>query len=220
MGYHRAGFEVIGVDLDPQPFYPFEFFQRDALDLLADCTFGATVDFGTHGVTFDAIHASPPCQRYSEMNRRWPGAKEKHPDLIAPTRELLISTGLPYVIENVMGAAKELRDAVVIEARSLGGTELARARLFETNWFLMVPPRVGKSVKVTIGVYGDRPDGRELNSRYPGTTRAANSLEEAQRIMGMDWADWHGTKEAIPPDYTELIGYQLLTHVRSRAVAA
>ena len=86
MGYHRAGFEVVGVDIKPQPHYPFEFHQADALTFPLD--------------GFDAIHASPPCQAYSTMTRK----PSDHPDLYAPTRSRLVATGLPYVIENVIGA--------------------------------------------------------------------------------------------------------------------
>lgn len=223
VGYHRADFEVVGVDIRPQPYYPFGFEESEALGVLEDLLRGVPYLFGLRHLSlddFDAIHASPPCQRYSEGGRRYPEKQASHPDLIAPTRELILETGLPYVIENVVGALKELRNPVTICGRSAGLPRIARHRLFETNWPLFVarctcataPP------KSTIGVYGDRPDGRNLNSRYPGA-RAARGLAEAQEAMGMDWADWHGTKEAIPPAYTELIGHQLMQHVRARATA-
>src|SRR3990167_9378197 len=89
MGYHRACFEVVGVDNRPMPRYPFEFHQADALEYLV-----------AHGHEFDVIHASPPCQRYSVMTKgMWKDRLEHHPDLIAPTRVLLIRSGKPYVIE-------------------------------------------------------------------------------------------------------------------------
>lgn len=92
MGYHRAGFRVVGVDSRPQPRYPFEFIQGDALEHLS-----------LYGSEFDAAHASPPCQKYSAMTKgRW--QSREHPDLVAPTRTMLIALGLPYIIENVVGA--------------------------------------------------------------------------------------------------------------------
>src|SRR5512139_966135 len=91
MGYHRAGFEVVGVDIKPQPNYPFEFEQMDALEYVR---WWQASPFPN--VYFDAIHASPPCQAYSAARNIW--GHDHHPDLIAPTRELLIATGLPYVI--------------------------------------------------------------------------------------------------------------------------
>ena len=83
MGYHRAGFEVVGVDIKPQPHYPFEFYQADALEYLSE-----------HGREFDLIHASPPCQAFSAMtNGRWQNRLKGHPDLIEPTRKLLVNRG-------------------------------------------------------------------------------------------------------------------------------
>src|SRR3990167_9619494 len=93
VGYSRAGFEVVGVDIAPQPRYPFEFVQDDALDYLRDFYYERTFP------PFDAIHASPPCQAYTQLGR-----KNGHPELIEPVRELLRATELPYVVENVVGA--------------------------------------------------------------------------------------------------------------------
>jgi site-specific DNA-cytosine methylase len=105
MGYSRAGFEVVGVDIEPQPNYPFEFVQGDALEVLwGHGYWGVPADF-------DAIHASPPCQHYANVTR-WRGDQADHPDLIAPVRDLLEQTGLPYVIENVRTA--ELRSCFLL----------------------------------------------------------------------------------------------------------
>ena len=212
MGYHRAGFDVVGVDIEPQPNYPFEFWQANALEVLQE---------DGHWSRFDAIHASPPCQAYSEGGRRYPEKQASHPRLIKPTRELLSATGLPWVMENVIGAKDQLRDPVMICGASVGLTRLQRHRLFETNWTLLVSPCTCRAYPKgnRLGVYGDRPDGRYLNSLYKDGARAPRGLEEAREAMGMDWADWHGTKEAIPPAYTELIGYQLLQHIRAKAAA-
>src|SRR5262249_42856191 len=111
MGYHRAGFEVVGVDIKPQPNYPFQFVCADALAVLRG---EADIDIG-RPERIDAIHASPPCQAYSVLKHLSSG---DHPDLVAETRTLLQSTGLLYVIENVPGAP--LRDPVTICGSSLG----------------------------------------------------------------------------------------------------
>ena len=139
MGYSRAGFEVVGVDLDPQPHYPFEFYQADAFEYLAE-----------HWQEFDCIHGSPVCKGYSVMNNL-PWFKDKvYPLQILPLREALNAIGKPYVIENVMGArwgAKGLKkrglEAHGMKAGWLCGTMFGlpfyRHRLFETNWFWMQP---------------------------------------------------------------------------------
>jgi DNA (cytosine-5)-methyltransferase 1 len=123
MGYHRAGFEVVGVDVAPQPNYPFEFHQADALTFPLD--------------GFDAIHASPPCQGYSLANNIH--GRDDHPMLIADVRERLEATGLPYVIENVEGAKRHMRNFVTLCGLSLG-CDVRRHRLFETNFPVMAPP--------------------------------------------------------------------------------
>ena len=199
MGYFRAGFtEIVGIDICPQPRYPFRFIQADALTLPVDTSY------------FDAIHASPPCQGYSEGARRYPERMAKQPKLIAPTRELLAATGKPYIIENVMGAREHMQGAFVLHG-GMFNLAVVRRRLFESNVFMLVPRQPPPSF--AVGVYGGRPDGRILNSRYP-RIRAAKGLLEAQAAMGMDWADWHGTKEAIPPAYTEWIGTRLIEAIK------
>ena len=135
MGYSRAGFDVVGVDLSPQKNYPFEFIQADALAL--DPKFLAS---------FDAIHASPPCQSYSDLAKRNGNAHE-WPRLIEPVREILRSTGLPYVIENVEGAP--MIDAVVLCGTMFPGLRVLRHRLFEANFEIIAPP----SQKAPLGSY-------------------------------------------------------------------
>jgi DNA (cytosine-5)-methyltransferase 1 len=208
MGYHRAGFDVVGVDIEPQPHYPFEFIHNDALDVLR--AFNRHPDW--HDLAFDAIHASPPCQAYTSLSNRWRGrdsVADNHPDLIAETRRLLEETGLPWVIENVVGASKTMRATLLLDG-GMFGLGVHRPRLFESSVLILSPGR-GTRGEQKIGVYGKSPDGRQLN--YATGQRGARSLEEAQEAMGMDWADWHGTKEAIPPAYTEWIGAQLLRHL-------
>jgi DNA (cytosine-5)-methyltransferase 1 len=198
VGYHRAGFDVVGVDIDPQPHYPFEFHQADALEYPLD--------------GFDAIHASPPCQAYSTMGNR---ARLPSPALIETILERFAELSTPWIIENVAGAKQHMPNAFVLTG-GMFGLGVHRPRLFMSNVLILAnapvpPPPHG------VGVYGRAPDGRRLFNRKPnGTYRAPRSLEEAQTAMGMNWADWHGTKEAIPPAYTEHIGAQLHAHL-SRA---
>jgi DNA (cytosine-5)-methyltransferase 1 len=129
MGYARAGFEVVGVDIKPQPHYPFEFIQGDAMAFLRD---GPTL---THGERIDVIHASPPCQRYSIANNIH--QNDDHPDLLPETRRLLLATGLPYVIENVPGAP--MQNYAVACGLALG-VNVKRHRWFESSELLMMPP--------------------------------------------------------------------------------
>jgi DNA (cytosine-5)-methyltransferase 1 len=204
-GYQLAGFNVTGVDIEPQPLYcGDEFIQSDAL------TFDLT--------GFDAVHASPPCQAFTAVSNRWRGnggKSDQHPSLIAPVRDLLVESGLPYVIENVVGARSELRSPVLFNGDMFGlGT--FRPRLFESNVLIMAPGRPPKGVQ-GVGVYGKSPDGRRLSD----TTgqRAASSVEEGREAMGMPWADWHGLTQAIPPAYTEHIGKQLVGHLEASAVS-
>lgn len=204
MGYHRAGFDVVGVDIKPQPHYPFEFHQEDALAIL---TFGPTSEF-------DAIHASPPCQSETTMSNRHRGRgglADEREDLLSPTLELLAEIGMPWVVENVPGARAKMPNPITLHG-GMFGLGVHRPRLFSSNVLLLVPQAA--QVKDPVGVYGKAHDGRRLFDRADGTTQwAASSLEEAQEAMAMDWADWHGTKEAIPPAYTEYIGKHLLAHL-------
>jgi DNA (cytosine-5)-methyltransferase 1 len=203
VGYARAGFEVVGVDIAPQPRYPFAFTQTDALYALRALCFGPR---HSELPAFDAIHASPPCQAYSVATRD----KTGHPDLVAPVRELLEATGLPYVIENVPGAP--LRDPVLICGSSLG-LRVRRHRLFETNWPLMVPPCNHADQGQPVGVYG------QGSGKSQKRGRKAMSGAEAISVMEMPWATHREVVQAIPPSYCELVGHQLMQHVRARAAA-
>jgi DNA (cytosine-5)-methyltransferase 1 len=195
MGYYRAGFEVVGVDIEPQPRYPFEFVQADALD--------PPVFYDE----FDAVHASPPCQAHTKAQRVQDNA---HPELIGPVRELLKRTGLPYVIENVPGAP--LEDPIEL-CGTMFGLPLYRHRLFECSFPVTAPLHGGhwlKQVKM-----GRKPGPDEI----PQPVGHFSDVEGGRRAMEMPWASQDGLREAIPPAYTEHIGGYLMAAVRARATA-
>lgn len=200
MGYSRAGFEVVGVDIKPQPRYPFEFVQADALEFM-DAG-------GWRG--FDAIHASPPCQAYVTLSNRWRGRSERtdnHPELIEPTRECLVASELPYVIENVEAAP-------LIGFRLCGsmfGLGVRRHRRFEASFHILTPRCAHKLQSNIAGVYGAHPDGGRLWNRKNGggIHRRAISLDDGQTRMDIDWMLWPELTQAIPPAYTEYIGRAL-----------
>jgi DNA (cytosine-5)-methyltransferase 1 len=189
MGYHRAGFEVVGVDNRPQPHYPFEFHLADALEYVAE-----------HGREFDVIHASPPCQHHSVMSACRPGLAETYPDLIASTRLLLEATDLPWVIENVPGSP--VRPDLMLCGQALG-LALYRHRLFESNVMLLSPGHPKHVIRA----------GRAGHWR-PGQTISVSGhcapVALARSAMGIDWTNRHELAEAIPPAYTEWIGAQLI----------
>ncbi|SDD60378.1 DNA (cytosine-5)-methyltransferase 1 [Mycolicibacterium neoaurum] len=199
VGYHRAGFDVIGVDINPQPNYPFKFMRDDAIRLLHDGS-----GFVGH---FDAIHASPPCQRYSAMSKCRPEIADKYPDLVDPVRELLIQTGLPYVIENVPGAP--LREPVML-CGQMFGQELYRHRLFESNIPIAAPNHPKHVIPAS-----------KAGHWKPGTIMSISGhvspISKAREVMGIDWMTREELAESIPPAYTEHVGRQLL---RSLEVAA
>lgn len=199
MGYHRAGFDVWGVDINPQPNYPFAFSQYDALEWLKRCDLSR----------FDAIHASPPCQAFTAYRRRGNGVGDSYPDLIAPVRAALEATGLPYVIENVVGAP--LRDPVQLCGSSFG-LDIRRHRLFETNWPCVAPPcnHAWQTPRFP-------PATNRTNLRRTVEVGAYRCHRLAPAAMGIDWMSNDELSEAIPPAYTEWIGRQLAAHIKARA---
>jgi DNA (cytosine-5)-methyltransferase 1 len=196
-GYVQAGFDVVGVDIVAQPRYPHPFGRADALEVLR-----SLVKSGNWR-RYAGVHASPPCQLYSKTHRI---RKNEHPDLVAPTRELLNSIDLPYVIENVPGAP--LIDPVTICGQSLG-LRMYRHREFETNWPLQAPlhyKHERKQVKM-----GRWPAEDEM--LQPVGNFCAVELHRQE--MGMPWANREGLREAIPPAYTKWIGSQLMSWIRT-----
>jgi len=206
MGYARAGFEVVGVDVEPQPRYPFEFIQHDALTL--DLAFLRS---------FDAIHASPPCQRYSDLAKR-NGNGGEHPDLVEPTRSMLSRTGRPYVIENVDGAP--LLHPVVFCGTMFPGLRVLRHRLFECSFLLTAPPHGKHPLVYTLDKrkahYGKLTD----TEAFVQVTGGGNcSKAAAADAMGIDWMTKDELNQAVPPAYTEFIGRQLLAQLQHREAA-
>lgn len=197
MGYRRAGFRVVGFDLAPQPNYPFEFHQGDALAL----------DPGWIADNFDAVHLSPPCQGYTALaavhGNEWP-------KLIEPARALAEATGLPYVIENVQGAPLR-RDLTL--CGEMFGLRVIRHRYFELGNWTTEPldhiPHRGRVAGWRHGVFYDGP----YFAVY-GNGGGKGTVPQWQDALGIDWtADRHELAEAIPPAYTELIGSRLLTQL-------
>jgi DNA (cytosine-5)-methyltransferase 1 len=197
MGYIRAGFEVVGVDLRPQPHYPGSFIEGDALEVLHELL--------RLEVPIAAIHASPPCQRFSTITLMHPGAAEAHPDLVAATRAALVASGLPYVIENVPRAP--LHNPVTLCGTMFGlgasGMELRRHRAIESNVAIW-PPASCHHRLPAVGVYGN-PGGSSKRDR-----RRFGSAADWREAMGVDWMSSAELAEAIPPAYTEHIGRALM----------
>mgnify|MGYP001600061171 CR=1 FL=1 len=196
VGYARAGFELVGVDIAPQPHYPFEFHQADAMTFPLD--------------GFDVIHASPPCQKFSQMQRVNTRSRRRneHPDLLTPTRVRLVAWGGTFVIENVIGAPM---DKTITLCGSMFGLRVRRHRHFESN-IGMLRPRCQHQPN-EVAVYGDHPEDAPIHrySEYKaGHTRRAKDIEQARSAMDIDWMDWREITQAIPPAYTEFVGKQLL----------
>lgn len=210
-GYRRAGFDVLGVDIAPQPRYPFDFMRGDALEYLARLLDWMDDD-QLGSPPFAAIHASPPCQGYSKLGG-------EHPLLIEPVRELLNAIGLPYVLENIPDARAHMRDPVTLCGSSFG-LRVRRHRLFETNWALMsVPCAHGWQVSNPHRIRAPyKPPWNAIVPVYGGG-QVGFPIEVCRQAMGIDWMTLDELKEAIPPAYTEFIGHQLMTHIR-QAVAA
>jgi DNA (cytosine-5)-methyltransferase 1 len=220
MGYHRAGFEVIGVDIAPQPHFPFVFYQWDALAWM-EAWLGLPQK---RRARVDAIHASPPCQAWTHARHLSNRGRGDHPRLISAMRDLLESSGLPFVIENVEDAKPELLDPVRICGSSVGLVDIQRHRLFEANFPLSTPPcahhlRGPARFPGTPRADGSRPLSTIVNQMASGVSHSM--LAEA---MGIDFMPAPGRRrpskelcEAIPPAYTLLIGQQLRAHLERAA---
>lgn len=211
VGYARAGFEVVGVDIADQPSYPYEFHQRDALKVLEGILGTDPIGGDVWPDGIDAIHASPPCQ-FASLASLYHGKanQAKHPNLIPPTRELLQQTGLPWVMENVIEArlAGPMRTDLTL-CGEMFGLGVHRHRIFETEgFFAMRLPHAPHRLK-----------GAKHNCHVEeGYTRivAGNYAdhESACEAMGINWMDRKELRLAIPPAYTEFIGTYLMSAVK------
>lgn len=199
MGYSRAGFEVVGIDRDPQPQYPFEFHQADALEYLA-----------AHGHEFDFIHASPPCQRYSTMTPKH--TKDNHPDLLPVVVDILRKFGKPYCIENVAGARKLLH-APLLLCGTMFNLKTRRHRFFETSFTIFSPATCNHSME-QLFVTTAGSNSCHARPLVDGVKRKSTSY--APEAYGIDWMDFEGLREAVPPAYTEYIGGKALAHLTKR----
>lgn len=198
VGYNRAGFEVTGVDLHPQKYYPYEFIQSDALEYLA-----------YNWKNYDAIHLSPPCQAFS------PASSDKanqYPDLFPSLRPLLKEVNIPYIIENVNNAP--LRKDIILYGYMFG-LKVVRKRVFELgNWFMLQPSIPAKVGSVRNGDYATVVGKGSYTTGKKGIKKPVfdqGSIKATwQYAMGIDWIDnCDVISESIPPAYTEYIGKQL-----------
>jgi DNA (cytosine-5)-methyltransferase 1 len=191
MGYRLAGFDVWGVDISPQPRYPFAFIQADALTL--DARFLSK---------FDLIHASPPCQSYSPLGALSPN--KTYPDLLEPTRAMLERSGKPYIIENVMTAPLNKERSIVL-CGEMFGLRTHRHRRFESNMPLVAPPHP-KHVKLTAT--------KQRKARWAEGWHVSITGDVGTYVgpeaMGIDWMSGNELSEAIPPAYTLCLGQQVL----------
>ena len=192
MGYFHAGFDIVGVDHIPQPRFPFEFIQADALDYLKD-----------HATEYDIIHASPPCQAYSRTQAIW---GREYPKLIEPTRRLLLVSGVPYVIEMV--TAKPLQGNITMLCGLMFNLKVFRHRYFETSIPIASPDHPShKGIRVVkVG-----------RSPHPGDYMSVaghfSNVSYAGECMGIDWMIGRELAQAIPPAYTEYVGNAIYSKI-------
>jgi len=208
-GYADAGFEVLGVDIVPQPNYPYKFVQMDAIEFLR------TQDLSE----FDAIHASPPCQKHSKCQQlakaRNDGKYGDHKDFIADIRDLLEKIGKPYIIENVEGSP--LKNPISLYGSQFDNLYTQRKRLFESNIPLKLPDKKMQRHKTPTVGYGIGEDGW-ISICGNGGVRGMNAkqiiLYWGFALGGIDWMTREELAEAIPPKYTEFLGKQLVSYIK------
>lgn len=223
VGYHRAGFEVVGVDIEPQPDYPFEFHQVDATalrpDRIHDCWHEQASLSQLAGMSlvclgkFDAAHASAPCQASCALTKGTNQGRE-YPQLIPAARNLLSEWGGPFVLENVQGS--DLRRDLVL-CGEMFGLGVIRHRYFEVHGFTArQSPHIKHRGRVAGWRHGEWFDGPYF--AVYGDGGGKGTVEQWQQAMGIDWtADRKSIAEAIPPAYTQFIGEQLIEHLQKRA---
>lgn len=223
-GLHDAGFEVIGVDIIDQPHYPYEFHRFDAVELLEYCVRGCGALGGrplgrfNYGLRdFDYVHASPPCQAYSDLKTKL--TFKTYPKLIEPVRDLLMRSGKPYTIENVPEAP--MLNPVILCGTMFLGLRVIRHRAFESNLPLTAPAHPGKHPLVFTHDKRKRHYGKlDQSESFVQVTGGGNcSIVDARDAMGIDWMNKHELNEAIPPAYGEFIGRQVLRQLQLEKAA-
>jgi len=204
MGYHRAGFDVTGVDIAPQPHYPFRFVQADALEYAAQ-----------HAASFDLVHASPPCQQHCALTKGTNHGRT-YPDLVAELRDILTAARVPFVLENVQGSPLRRDMTLCGEMFGLG---VIRHRYFEIHGFTATAP----THRPHRGRVAGMRHGRWYSGPYfavYGCGGGKGTIPQWQQAMGIDWTDVRREiAEAIPPAYTHHIAHQYLTATHAGAAA-
>lgn len=196
-GYDQAGFDVTGVDIDPQPKYPYPFIQTDALAYVA-----------AHGHQYDAIHASFPCQAFTKAARI---RGRTHPDLITPGRPLLDATGRPWVMENVPGAP-------LLYPVELCGCMFAHLGVYRSRWF-----EVSSGIHLPQPKHQPHiePNNKMGRAPKPGERMYVvgnfSGIPQARIAMDIAWMNRDGLREAIPPAYTRYVGAHLLAAIEDHA---
>lgn len=194
-GYVLAGFRVTGVDIAPQPHYPYTFKQADIFNILTDTQYLKQ---------FSAIHVSPRCQLYSVTQRI---QNNDHPDQIPLIRELCIASGLPWIIENVPGSS--LRTPITLCGSMFPELRVYRHREFETSFRVKAPEHPAHVTRQTKM-------GRPVNdTEFMHVVGNFSGVQAAREAMGIPWMTRDTLREAIPPAYTRYIGQQLLAHLES-----
>lgn len=199
VGYHRAGFQILGIDHKPQPHYPYPIIIADIFK----------VWHLLNHERIDAYHASPPCQAYSKLYRL---RGKTYPALIPKVRNLLKRTGKPYVIENVMGAP--LRDPLMLCGSMFPDLRVYRHRLFECSPPIYFPPagcnHWGKPVPSQLGAPHQNLDDLDFIT----VAGARFKAEDGRKAMGIDWMNRDELAQSIPPHYTTFIGKQLMEAIQ------
>lgn len=201
-GYRRAGFDVVGVDIEPQPLNPHTFIQGDAVEYLE-----------AHGHEYDAIHASPPCQAHTRLAKL---TGKEYPCFIEATRDLLMKLDVPWIIENVVGAP--LRNPVTI-CGSAFGLGVRRHRQFESNvWLWPTDCRHDLQPEpIDVTGTGGFVEGRIRTDGGGGNSRKPRNIAEAREAMGINWMTRPKLSQAIPPAYTEYLGQQVMGFLKQNS---
>jgi len=204
-GYADSGFDVHGVDNEPQKRYPYSFNEIDVFEYMRT--------FFDPGY-FDAIHASPPCQRYSVASARHRNEGKEYPDLVGPIREVLIKTGLPYIIENVVQAPL-IRDKSIMLCGTMFNLGVFRHRVFETNFPIEQPGHEKHRGRIGDGKYycvaGSGGRWKSWGTVHRNVSKG--TIAECRKAMGIDWMTRKELVQAIPPAYTQYIGEQLMKRI-------